>query len=278
MVEPITHKYVDVQDEVPDPAVQLSTTADGVAVVLLDRPRRGNAIGSAEIAALTEAFQTLQGAEGVRIVILRGAGGAFCIGSDPGLLREMLDMPEEDARLHSLQVGHMLQALHDIPALTVALIDGPAIGVGAGLVAACDTAVATGRSVFALAGARFGLSPGSLTPFVVEAVGPRAARRLFAWSHSFDAAEAQRVGLVDELVEDEAALNAAQDRLASEAMAAAPTAVEAAKRLVAHVAGRPIERSVLEDVARRYAQQSVSPDAREGVGAFLEDRSPEWQG
>ena len=276
MVEPITSKYVDVQDETPDPAVQLQTTREGVAMVLLNRPRRGNAIGGAEVAALTEAFVTLQGAEGVRVVFLRGAAGCFSIGSDPGGMREMLDMPEEDARLHALQLGQMLQALHAIPALTVALVDGPAVGVGAGLVAACDTAAATRASLFALAGARLGLSSGALTPFVVEAVGARQARRLFAWSHSFDAAEAHRIGLVDELAEDADGLDAIQDRLATEALASAPSAVEAAKRLVAHVAGRPLERSVLEDVARRYAQQSTTEDAREGVAAFLEERRPRW--
>ncbi len=276
MVEPITHQYVDVQDEAPDPAVQLQSTREGVTVVLLNRPKRGNAIGAAEVAALTEAFVTLQGAEGVRVVFLRGAGGCFSIGRDPAQMREMLDMPEEDARLHTLQVGQMLHALHAIPALTVALVDGPAVGVGAGLVAACDTGAATRASLFAFADARLGLSPGALTPFLVEAVGARQARRLFAWGHSFDAAEAHRIGLVDELVEDAAALDAVQDRLATEALASAPSAVEAAKRLVAHVAGRPLERSVLEDAARRYAQQSSTDDAREGVTAFLEERHPRW--
>ncbi|WP_174300156.1 enoyl-CoA hydratase-related protein [Caulobacter sp. S45] len=276
MVEPITHQYVDVQDEAPDPAVQLQSTREGVAVVLLNRPKRGNAIGSAEVAALTEAFVTLQGAEGVRVVFLRGAQGCFSIGSDPAQMREMLDMPEEDARLHSLQIGQMLHALHAIPALTVALVDGPAVGVGAGLVAACDTGAATRASLFAFADARLGLSPGALTPFLVEAVGARQARRLFAWGHSFDAAEACRIGLVDELVEDAQALDAVQDRLATEALASAPSAVEAAKRLVAHVTGRPLERSVLEDTARRYAQQSSTDDAREGIAAFLEERNPRW--
>ena len=276
MVEPITHKFVDVGDEVPDPAVQLQATREGVAVLLLNRPKRGNAIGSPEVAALMEAFQTLQGAEGVRVVFLRGAGGCFSIGSDPGLMREMLDMPEEDARLHAIQVGQMLQALRAIPALTVALVDGPAVGVGAGLVAACDTAVATRGSVFALAGARFGLSPGALTPFVVEAVGVREARRLFAWGHSFDAAEAFRIGLLDELADDVSALDRVQDRLATEVLASAPSAVDAAKRLVAHVASRPLDRSLIEDAARRYAQQAVSTEAQEGLRAFLDDRKPAW--
>ena len=276
MVEPITNQYVDVQDEAPDPAVQLQSTREGVVVVLLNRPKRGNAIGSAEVAALTEAFVALQGAEGVRVVFVRGAAGCFSIGADPGQMREMLDMPEEDARLHALQLGQMLQALHAIPVLTVALVDGPAVGIGAGLVAACDTGVATRASVFAFADARLGLSSGALTPFVVESVGARQARRLFAWGHSFEAAEAHRIGLVDELVEDVAGLDAVQDRLATETLAGAPSAVEAAKRLVAHVAGRPLERSVLEDAARRYAQQSATDDAREGVAAFLEERRPRW--
>ena len=276
MVEPITTKYVDVQDEVPDPAIQLQATREGVAVVLLNRPGRGNALGGREIAALTEAFTTLQGAEGVRIVFLRGAGGAFSLGSDPDQMRETLSFLEEDNRLHSLDVGHMLQALRAIPALTVALVDGPAVGVGAGLVAACDTAVATRSSIFALADVRLGLSPGSLAPFVVEAVGARAARRLFASGHSFDAEEARRVGLVDELADDVSALDAAQDRLAHDIMASSPSAVEAAKRLVDHVAGRPLERAVMEDAARRYAQQSVTSDAREGLEAFLAERRPSW--
>ena len=276
MVEPITSKYVDVQDEVPDPAVQLQATRDGVAVVLLARPRRGNAIGAAEVAALTEAFTTLQGAEGVRVVFLRGAGGCFSIGSDPDLMREMLDMPEEDARLHSLQVGQMLQALRAVPALTVALVEGPAVGVGAGLVAACDSAIATRGALFAFAGARLGLSPGALAPFLVEAVGARTARRLFASGHSFDAAEALRIGLVDEVVDDVAGLDAVQDRMAADMLASAPSAVEAAKRLVDHVAHHALDRSVIEDAARRHARQSVTPEAREGLQAFLDERRPNW--
>jgi methylglutaconyl-CoA hydratase len=277
MVEPITHKFVDVQDEAPDAAVQLRTTPDGIAVVLLNRPAQGNAIGAAEVQALTEAFTTLQGAEGVRVVFIRGAQGCFSIGSGPSLMRAMLEMPEEDARVHSIDVGHMLQALHAIPSLTVALVDGPAVGVGVGLVAACDMAVASKAALFALPGARLGLSPGSLAPFVVDAIGQRAARRLFAYGHRIEAEEAFRIGLVDQVVEDTAALDAAQDHLADEARIAAPSAVEAAKRLVDHVAHRPLDRAVLEDAARRYAAQAVSPDAREGLSAFLEERDPSWK-
>ena len=276
MPEPITHKFVDVQDEAPDPGVLLEATRDGVAIVLLNRPERGNALGRREIAALTEAFVTLQGAEGVRIVFLRGAGETFCIGGDPTWMRATLDAGEEDNRLYALDIGHMLQALHAIPAMTVALVGGAAVGVGAAMVAACDMAVATEDAMFALSEVRLGLDPGPLVPFVVEAVGPRAARRLFASGHGVDAAEALRIGLADRLVPDTAGLNAEFDTLSSEIMASAPMAMAAAKRLVAHAAAQPLERPLIEEAARNYARQAVGPEAREGLNAFLTETRPVW--
>jgi methylglutaconyl-CoA hydratase len=276
MPEPITSKFVDVQDEVVDRGVQLQATREGMAVVLLSRPERGNALGMREIAALTEAFTTLQGAEGVRLVVVRGAGGNFSIGGDPAWMRETLEMPEEDNRLFAVDLGQMLQALRAVPAFTVALVEGAAVGAGAGLVAACDMAVATRDALFAFPDVRLGLIPGALAPFVVEAVGARTARRLFASGHSFDAAEALRIGLIDEICADASGLNAVLDRLADDLTASAPGAMDAAKRLVSHVAAHPLERSVLEDAARRFARQASSAEAQEGLQAFLSARKPSW--
>jgi methylglutaconyl-CoA hydratase len=268
MPEPITSKFVDVQDEAVDRGVQLQATREGLAVVLLNRPERGNALGTREIAALTEAFVTLQGAEGVRLVVLRGAGGNFSIGGDPAWMRETLEMPEEDNRLFAVDLGRMLEALR--------AVEGAAVGAGAGLITACDMAAATSDALFAFPEVRLGLTPGALAPFVVEAVGARAARRLFASGHSFDAAEALRVGLIDEVCADADALNALQDRLADELTAPAPGAMDATKRLVAHVAAHPLDRSVLEDAARRFARQAASAEAKEGLTAFLGARKADW--
>jgi methylglutaconyl-CoA hydratase len=276
MPEPITSKFVDVQDEAVDRGVQLQATREGLAVVLLNRPERGNALGTREIAALTEAFVTLQGAEGVRLVVLRGAGGNFSIGGDPAWMRETLEMPEEDNRLFAVDLGRMLEALRAVPAFTLALVEGAAVGAGAGLITACDMAAATSDALFAFPEVRLGLTPGALAPFVVEAVGARAARRLFASGHSFDAAEALRVGLIDEVCADADALNALQDRLADELTAPAPGAMDATKRLVAHVAAHPLDRSVLEDAARRFARQAASAEAKEGLTAFLGARKADW--
>jgi methylglutaconyl-CoA hydratase len=276
MSDPISPKYVDVQDEASDNSVLLEATREGVAVVLLNRPHKRNALNGQAVAALTEAFQTLQGAEGVRLVLLRGAGGVFSAGADLGWMRHMATLPEEDNRLDALDVAHMFKALHDIPALTVALIEGSAIGAGAGMVAACDMAIATASAQFGYPEVRLGMSAAVLSPYVIEAIGPRAARRLFATGATVDAAEALRLGLISEVVADGDALNAAVDRLATDILACAPGAIGEAKTLVRDQAGREIDRSLIEDSARRYARACVSAEGREGLDAVLNRRKPSW--
>ena len=277
MPEPITHKYVDVQDEAPDVGVLLEATREGVAVVLLNRPHKKNALDGRSVAALTEAFQTLRGAEGVRLVFILGAADTFCAGADLAWLAHVASLPEEDNRLDALDTANMLKALYDVPALTVALVEGVAMGAGGGLVAACDMAVATSDARFAFPEVRLGLTSGVLSPYVLEAVGPRVARRLFATGAPIDAAEALRIGLVDEVVDGSDALNAAQDRLASEILACAPGAIGEVKRLVKDQAGQPIARALIEDSARRLARARVSPEGQEGIAAFLNRRPPSWR-
>jgi len=276
MSDPISPKYVDVQDEASDNSVLLEATREGVAVVLLNRPHKHNALNAQVVAALTEAFQTLQGAEGVRLVFLRGAEGMFSSGADVGWMRHTATLPEEDNRLDALDVAHMFKALHDIPALTVALVEGSAIGAGAGLVAACDMAVATTDAQFGYPEVRLGMSAAVLSPYVIEAIGARAARRLFATGATFDAAEALRLGLIAEVAADGDVLNAIQDRLAADIMACAPGAIGEAKTLVRDQADREIDRSLIEDSARRYARACVGPEAQEGLDAFLNRRKPSW--
>jgi methylglutaconyl-CoA hydratase len=276
MSDPISPKYVDVQDEASDNSVLLEATREGVAVVLINRPHKRNALNGRTIEALTEAFQTLQGAEGVRLVLLRGAEGAFSGGADLGWMRHMATLPEEDNRLDALDLAHMLKALHDIPALTVALVEGSAIGLGAGLVAACDMAIATADAEFAYPEVRLGLSAAVVSPYVIDAVGARAARRLFATGATFDAAEALRLGLVSEVVADSDALNAAVDKLATDILACAPGAMAEAKTLVRDQAGREIDRGLIEESARRLARARGSAEGQEGLDAVLNHRKPSW--
>jgi methylglutaconyl-CoA hydratase len=170
----------------------------------------------------------------------------------------------------------MLKQLWDLPALTVALVEGGAFGGGAGMAAACDLAIATAEAKFSFSEVKLGLIPATVSPYVVAAVGPRAARGLFATGQLFDADHALRIGLISEVVADAQALAAAQARISAEILACAPGAVADAKRLVSDVYAREIDHGLMEETAKRIAQARVSGEGQEGVRAFLERRKPDW--
>lgn len=276
----IAHPLAEGVGPAPDAReVILEATPSGVATVTLNRPQKKNALDAATIEALRDIFETLRADEGaVRLVFLRGAGGSFCAGADMEWMRAAGQQSVADNRADAMNLARMLKALHELPMLTVALVEGAAFGGGAGLIAACDMAIATAGARLALSEAKIGLTPATISPYVVRAVGPRSARRLFARANWFDAAEAHRIGLVDEVVADTAALDAARDRLAAEILAVAPGAMADAKRLVEEVAFRPIDHGLMELTAHRIAARRASPEGREGLAAFLEKRRPSWQG
>jgi len=223
MSNPIADPLVEGLDsDATSDLVRLDTTQEGVAVVTLNRPDARNSFNAELIGALHETFETLQAAEGVRVVFLRGAGKVFSAGADLNWMRD--------------------------------------------------------AAKFGFSEARLGLIAATISPYVVAAIGPRAARGLFASARTFDADEALRLGLVSELVEDAAALATAADRIAGEAMACAPGAIAASKALVDAVAWRDIDQALMEDTARRIAQARVSDEGREGVAAFLDRRRPGWAG
>ncbi|MBR7619671.1 enoyl-CoA hydratase/isomerase family protein [Phenylobacterium sp. 20VBR1] len=276
MTNPIADPLVEVPDtDLDNTLVRIEATVEGVAIVTINRPERRNAFDARLIAALYEAFETLQGAEGVRVVFLRGAGGMFSAGADLDWMREAADRTESDNRDDAYAMAKMLKSLWDIPALTVALVEGGAFGGGAGLATACDMAIATADAKFSFSEVRLGLIAATISPYVVGAVGPRTARALFATGQVFDAAYAEKVGLVTEVVADVAALDAARARIATEMMACAPGAVADSKKLVEDVAYKPIE-DVMEETAKRIARTRVSPEGQEGVRAFLDKRKASW--
>ncbi|MBT9472248.1 MAG: enoyl-CoA hydratase-related protein [Pseudomonadota bacterium] len=276
MTNPIADPLVEVPDtDVASKLVQIEATPEGVATVTLNRALRRNAFNAELIAALHEAFETLHGAEGVRVVFLRGAGGTFSAGADLEWMRDAIDRTEADNRDDAYQMAKMLKSLWDIPALTVALVEGGAFGGGAGLAAACDMAVATADAKFSFSEVRLGIIAATISPYVVAAVGPRQARGLFATGRLFDAAYAEKVGLVTEVVADAVELDAARERIATEMMACAPGAVAESKRLVEDVAYQAIE-DVMDETAKRIARARISDEGQEGVRAFLDKRKPSW--
>ena len=194
----IAHPFVaDAAPDANDDLVQIDATADGVVFVTINRPEKKNAFDAATIAALYEAFETLHGADKVRVVFIRGAGGTFSAGADLNWMRSAADWSESDNRDDAMGLAKMLKALHDVPALTVALVEGAAMGGGAGIVAACDMAVAVEGTRFAFSEVKLGLIPATIAPYVIEAVGARRARQLFLTANIFDADYAAHAGLID---------------------------------------------------------------------------------
>jgi methylglutaconyl-CoA hydratase len=259
-----------------DRLVRIDSTPDGVVFITLNRPDKKNAFDAATIAALYEAFETLHGADHVRVVFVRGAGGTFCAGADLGWMRDAADWSESDNRDDAMGLAKMLKALHDVPALTIALVEGAAMGGGAGIVAACDMAVAVKGAKFAFSEVRLGLIPATIAPYVIEAVGPRAARALFATGEMFDADRALELGLVSRVIGSADEIDGFVADTARAMKACAPGAVGDAKRLVNDLAGRHIDHGVMEDTARRIARARVSAEGQEGVRAFLDKRKPGW--
>ena len=267
---------------VPDPApdanddlVQVDGTADGVVFVTINRPLKKNAFDAATIAALHETFETLGGADNVRVVFIRGAGGTFSAGADLGWMRDAAGWSESDNRDDAMMLAKMLKALHDIPALTVALVEGAAMGGGAGIVCACDMAVAVEGTRFAFSEVKLGLIPATIAPYVIEAVGARRAKQLFLTANIFDADYAAHAGIID-MVLPEGSMDEFVSMLTDSLTQNAPGAMGEAKRLVNDLAGETIDRGLMEDTARRIAKARVSKEGQEGVLAFLEKRSPSW--
>jgi len=212
----------------------------------------------------------------VRAVVLAGAGRSFSAGADLNWMRRTADYSEVENLADARALAGLMRTLDRLPKPTVALVQGAAYGGGVGLVACCDIAVASTAAVFSLSEVRLGLLPSVISPYVVDAIGPRAARRYFLTAERFDAAEARRLGLVHEVVAPED-LEAAGARVLAALAECGPAAQAASKALVARVARGPIDDAMVEDTARRIAALRATPEGREGVMAFLEKRKPSWR-
>jgi methylglutaconyl-CoA hydratase len=278
MPNPITDPLVEnvIVDDISS-VVKLESTPSGVATVSLNRPDYRNAFDTLMIEGLTEVFRTLKTQDHIRIVFVRGEGGDFCADGDLEWMAQAAELIDEsDNRADAMSEAVMLKTLHDIPAVTVALVQGAAYGGGTALAAACDYAVAVQGAQFACPDVKLGLTPAIAAPYVVDAIGPSAARAFFVTGRPFSADDALRLGLVHEVVPDDAALEEAKARLIADAMAAAPGAVSEARQLVWDVWGRPIDHALMEETARRAARRRVSAEGRDGVEAFRARRKPSW--
>jgi methylglutaconyl-CoA hydratase len=251
------------------------TTDRRIATLWLNRPQRHNAFDEDLIQALTGALRQVEQDPAVRVVVLAGRGRSFCAGGDLAWMRRMADHDFDDNLRDAGALAEMLRTLATLAKPTVARVQGAALAGGTGLVAACDIAIAESSAVFGTTEVRLGLVPATISPYVIGAIGARAAQRYFLTGERFDAEAARALGLVHEVVSADA-LDARVDQIASALLAGAPTAAAAIKHLVADVAGQPIDARLIALTCQAIAQARASQDAREGIAAFFDKRAPSW--
>lgn len=246
-----------------------------VAVVWLAREKVRNAFNETMIAELTRVFGTLGADAGVRAIVLAAKGPAFCAGADLDWMRRMAGYSHEDNRRDALALANMLRTIDSCPKPVIARVHGDAYAGGMGLVAVADVAIAALPANFCLSETKLGLIPATIGPYVIRAIGARAARRYFLTAERFDSGEAFRLGLVHNLTPPEQ-LDPTINELLGALMHTSIHAVGEAKKLVRDLAGRPLDDALVADTAERIAAIRASDDGREGVRAFLDKRKPRW--
>lgn len=248
---------------------------DSVALLALSRPDVHNAFNAALIRDMTDALVELDRDPAVRAVVLLGSGKSFCAGADLNWMRETTSYTAAQNLADARALARLMHTLDTLSKPTIARVHGPAYGGGVGLVACCDIAVASYDAVFALSEAKLGMIPATISPYVIEAIGARQARRYFLSCERFTAAEAFRIGLVHDIAQQEE-LDGRINELLGAVLLAGPAAQAACKALIRAVAHRPVDAAVIDDTAKRIAAVRATAEAKEGIGAFLGKRAAAW--
>jgi methylglutaconyl-CoA hydratase len=256
-------------------AITLNIDDRNIATLTLNRPVIHNAFDDTLIREMTAALRDLEKNNAIRALVLASTGPSFSAGADLQWMKRMSAASTEANQRDAEELSGMLRRLQLFPRPTIAVVQGPAYGGGVGLIAACDIAIASELAMFSLSEVKLGLIPAVISPYVMAAIGERQARRYFLSAEKFLAAEAQRIGLVHEVVAPDS-LARTLEKITDSILLGGPKAQVAAKRLINDMAGRPIEPNMLDETARRIAAVRASDEGKEGVAAFLEKRKPNW--
>lgn len=253
----------------------LNLRQGSVVHLRMNRPDLHNAFDAVLIAALTGALDAVAADDTVRLVVLEGEGTSFSAGADLNWMRGMAAASEAENRADALALARLMRTLDELPKPTIARVHGAAFGGGVGLVACCDIAIGSAEARFGLTESRLGLLPAVISPYLIEAIGAREARRWFATAEIFDAREAHRIGLLHAVVPT-ANLDDAVEHQVGLLLRAGPHAAAAAKSLVRRVAGGHDRDRLDRDNAALIAGLRVSAEGQEGLAAFLDKRKPQW--
>jgi len=247
----------------------------GVATIWMNRPDVHNAFNAQLIADLTTACIELDADDAVRAVVLAGRGKSFSAGADLNWMKAAGEASEAENFADAMKLAGMLRTLAEMKKPTIARVHGAALGGGMGLASACDICIASDRAVFATSEVKFGIIPSAISPYVIRAIGERQAYRYFQTAERINATRAATLGLAHEAVATEE-LDAKVSEVVEALLQGGPKSQAAAKDLIRAVANRPLSDAVVEDTARRIAGLRVTPEAKEGLAAFLDKRPAAW--
>lgn len=247
----------------------------GNVTLTLNRPEVHNAFDPEMVRELTAALESIRDDGDVRAVVIAGAGKSFCAGADIGHMRASAKFTPAQNRKNAAESARMFHLLYTLDKPTVAAVHGAVRGGGCGIVAACDIAIAARTATFRLSEVKIGVIPAMISPYVIAAIGERQARRYMLSGEQFDCAEAWRIGLVHDLVEEEELVTRVGEML-GQLYSSGPKAVQAIKQLIPKSAHSPIAPAIVSETADIIAGIRATPEAQEGLGAFLEKRKPEW--
>lgn len=251
-------------------------TRQGVHTITLARPEVRNAFNETLIGEIQQAFDAAGTDPAVRCVVLAAEGKAFCAGADLNWMRRMADYNREQNLQDAGELARMLAAIDRCPKPTIARVQGDVYAGGMGLVAACDMAISLEGAGFCLSEVRLGLIPATISPYVIRAIGARAAQRYFLTAERFDALRAQQLGLVSEVAATEQQLDLQLQALCQALRQASPNAVRECKQLLHDVSARAIDAALIERTVAGIADIRASAQGKEGVQAFLQKRQPAW--
>lgn len=256
--------------------IQLDFDPRGFATLWLDRADKNNAFNATMIRELIDALDRVKDHPELRFLILRGRGKHFSAGADLAWMREAAEL-DYDANLRDAhELGELMYNLYHLPLPTLAVVQGAAFGGAVGLAACCDIAIGAEDALFSLSEVRIGLAPAVISPFVVKAIGERAARRYALSAERFSGPRARELGLLAETY-PAAELDAALERWIAELQLNSPQAMKATKDLLGEVGSAELSPALRRHTESAIARLRVSQEGQEGLRAFLEKRSPAWQ-
>lgn len=246
------------------------------ARIIINRPDRHNALDITMIDAFHGALDKVMENKSIRVLEIRARGVSFCAGADINWMRRMAEYDQASNIADAKRLASLFEKIAFLPIPTIVAVNGPVYGGGIGIVAASDFAIGVAKADFALSEVKLGLIPAVISPYIIQAIGSHSAKRLFLYGGKFDAPEAQRLGLLTQIVAPED-LDKTVNTLTGQLLENAPEAMAGVKELVQFVGSRPLSREVIDGTSERIAARRASNEGKEGLAAFLEKRTPAWR-